>query len=243
MLDRACPVIRLLDSGASSSVSTLPTAGAIQPGQFNPNTIMFPQYGAPPVITQASPTVVNPFYGLGLPSGHCPQQLMFPQATSHGPQLPYMHLPGLNYQYLRPYEDVQPPIYSPINWSPPFPYPISPPAFGASRGLPGSSYRCRSPSPSEDPAEYPELRHWLNGVDRDHLRSRWGHDFSQFSARLELGGFTSLLHLEQITPNLLVGMTGMEDIAAERLLRFVREDIGELWAIKSPRPKRTRYSY
>ena len=41
---------------------------------------------------------------------------------------------------------------------------------------------------------------------------------------------TSLLHLENLSPQELVNMTGIEEIAAERLLRFAHEDIGEIWA-------------
>lgn len=96
---------------------------------------------------------------------------------------------------------------------------------------------------TEDPLDYPELRDWLEGVDRDHPHSRWERQFSQISTRLELAGFTSLLHLERMTPDTLTGMTGIEEIAAERLLRFVREDIGEIRANRSPRPKRARYSH
>jgi len=95
----------------------------------------------------------------------------------------------------------------------------------------------------EDPSDYPELRDWLENVDRDHLRGRWGHQFSQFSARLELAGLTSLLHLERMTSETLIGVIGMKGIAAERLLRFVREDIGEIRANRPLHPKRTRYSY
>jgi len=94
-----------------------------------------------------------------------------------------------------------------------------------------------------DPLDYPELRDWLVGVDRDHLYGRWGHEFSQFSAGLDLVGFTSLLHLERVTPDRLTGMTGMGEIAAERLLRFAREDISKIRATKSPCPKRARSSY
>lgn len=75
----------------------------------------------------------------------------------------------------------------------------------------------------------------------DNFRSHWGHGFSQLSARFELSGLTSLLHLERMPPDGLIGMTGLEELAAQRLLRFVREDIGELRANRSPRPKRMRY--
>ena len=257
------PLLNTMSSNSTVFSTAGPTALPPQPGQPNPNPAMFQQHGASG-ITQALPTTVDPFYGLGLPTfqaglgpptfqaGHGLQPLTFSQATGHYhlptmvPQVPYMHIPGSNYQYLRPYENVQPPVYPPVNWQPTYSYPVSPPTFNAGRGLSGSLRRRRSPSPSvetEDPLDYPELREWLNGVDRDHLRGRWGHNFSQFSARLELAGFMSLLHLEHVTLNILIGMTGMEEIAAERLLRFVREDVSEHRATKSPRPKRTRYSY
>lgn len=88
----------------------------------------------------------------------------------------------------------------------------------------------------EDPSDYPELRDWLEDVDRDHLRGLWGHQFSRFLARLELVGLTSLLHLERMTSETLIDMTGMEEIAAERLLRFVREDISEIRANRPLHP-------
>ena len=95
----------------------------------------------------------------------------------------------------------------------------------------------------EDASDYPELVDWLAAVDRDSSRGLWRHEFSEFSARFDLAGFTSLLHLERLTLENLVGMTGMEEIAAERLLRFAREDISGVRATKSLRQKRARYSY
>jgi hypothetical protein len=44
----------------------------------------------------------------------------------------------------------------------------------------------------------------------------------------ELAGLTSLLHFEWVTSETLINMTGTEGIVAERLLRFMREDIGEI---------------
>jgi hypothetical protein len=66
--------------------------------------------------------------------------------------------------------------------------------------------------------------------------------FSQLSAQFELSGLTSLLHLERMSLDVLIGMTSLEELVAQRLLQFVHEDIGELQANKSPRPKRMRYS-
>jgi len=65
----------------------------------------------------------------------------------------------------------------------------------------------------------------------------------QLSAQFELAGLTSLLHLGQMTSDMLIGMTGIKDIAAQRLLQFIHEDIGEIWANKSLHPKQVRYSY
>lgn len=79
--------------------------------------------------------------------------------------------------------------------------------------------------------------------DQDYSRGSWGHRFSEFSATFDLAGFTSLLHLERLTPEDLVCMTGMEEIAAGRLLQFAREDISEVRAAKPLRQKRARYSY
>jgi hypothetical protein len=204
-----------------------------QPAQFHPT---FQQYGTP-VTAQAPPTTVNPFYTPVPPAfqtGLTPQPLVFPHATGHyylpapTSQVPYMHVPRPHYQYLPPYGNALPPVYYLVNWQPTFPHPLSLPAYHETSPRPR-----RSPTPQaeiKDPSDYPELREWLNGVDRDGLRGRSGNNFSQFSAQLELQGFTSLLHLEQVTPNLLIEITDMEVVAAERLLRFAREDIGELRA-------------
>jgi len=95
----------------------------------------------------------------------------------------------------------------------------------------------------EDASDYPELVDWLVAVDQDYSRGSWGHRFSKFSATFDLAGFTSLLHLERLTPENLVCMTGMEEIAARRLLRFAQEDISKVRATKPPQQKRARYSY
>jgi len=93
------------------------------------------------------------------------------------------------------------------------------------------------------PLRLPELIGWLEHVDQDHLRGSWGHQFSQFSPQFEFAGLTSLLHLERVPLPNLIAMTGMGKIAAERLLRFAREDIAEFRANGCPRQKRMRYSY
>ena len=90
---------------------------------------------------------------------------------------------------------------------------------------------------------FPNLRDWLEGVDQDSLRGRWGHHFSQLSARLEHDGMTSLLHLERVMPGPLADKTGISEVAAERLLRFAREDIADIRANGPPDTKRGRYSY
>jgi hypothetical protein len=79
-------------------------------------------------------------------------------------------------------------------------------------------------------------------VDHDNLHGHWEHGFSQLSAQFELSGLTSLLHLERMSLDVLIGMTSLEELVAQRLLQFVCEDIGELQANKSPRPKRMGYS-
>jgi len=248
------------DHRAASNPTPPPTAGTttpLQPTQFAPGAASFYQYGGPAIV-QAPPTTINPFYGpspLEFQIGYgIRPSVLLPQVVNHChplpsiTQIPYMFIPGPGYQHLRPYENIQPPVlYPPGNWqSTTFPHPTPPPAFGANSGLSGSSWRHRSPSPVaeiEDPSDYPELRDWLEDVDRDHLRGLWGHQFFRFSAGLELAGLTSLLHLERMTCETLIDMTGMEGIAAERLLRFVREDIGEIRADRPLDPKRTRYSY
>ena len=96
---------------------------------------------------------------------------------------------------------------------------------------------------TEDPSDYPDLRDWLGGLDQDFFRGQWGHQFSQFSAALELLQLTSLLHLKNFSPQELVNMTGMEEIAAERLLHFAHEDIDEIQAKQRLRTKQARYSY
>ena len=248
------------DCRAASNPTPPPTAGTtapLQPTQFAPGTVSFYQYGVPAIV-QAPPMTINPFYGpspLEFQIGHgIRSSVLFPQVINNChslplmTQIPYMLIPGPGYQYLRTYEYIQPPaLYPPGNWqSTIFPHPTPPPAFGAKRDLSDSSRHHRSPSPVaeiEDPSDYPELRDWLEDVDRDHLRGLWGHQFSWFLARLELVGLTSLLHLERMTSETLIDMTGMEEIAAERLLRFVHEDISEIRANRPLHPERTRNSY
>lgn len=83
---------------------------------------------------------------------------------------------------------------------------------------------------------------WLEGLDQDHNRSQWGDSFSQFTARFEMEGFTSLLHLEGVTAGHLAAMTGISDDSANRLARFATQDIEEIRA-NGPRPsKRARYN-
>jgi len=120
---------------------------------------------------------------------------------------------------------------------PPYPTPST------NGGLP-TSQRFRSLSlkfgtlSAENPSELPELNDWLEGVDRDHLRGQRGHRFSQLSAGFELDGLTSVIDLEGITVDALVDKTGIDERTAQRLLRFAREDIGEIRANKPPHAKR-----
>ena len=114
------------------------------------------------------------------------------------------------------------------------------------RSLSGSSQHFQSRSPvdnAEDDSDYPELSDWLGSLDEDYFRSRWGHRFSEFSVGFEHSGFTSLLQLESISLQELVGMIGIDETAAERLLRFAQEDIAEIRANRPLRSKRARYSY
>ena len=198
---------------APVSTATLPQAG-----QFITNPAMFQQYGVP--------ATALPFQ-----AGYNLQPLVFPQVVNHhrssAPMMvPYAQLPEPNYHYLQPYESFQPPFYPARSWQPTaVPYTAPQPTISATQSRPDSLRRHQSPSPaieSEDLSGYPELSKWLRGVDKDHLRSCWGHQFSQFSARFELAGLMSLLHLEQMTLDGLIGMTSIEEVAAQRLLRFVR---------------------
>lgn len=210
---------------------------------------MYQPYGVP-VMTQAPLTAINPFYGFGAPAfhaGHVLQPSLLPQAVNHyQPPMPMLPIsPG--HQYLHPYGNIQPQFYPHGNWQSTIPpHPSFPPGLGPERNISGPSRRRRSLSPvlqTEGPSGYRELGDWLNEVDRDSHRGRWGHQFSQFSAAFELAGFKSLLDLEDMTTDTLFGMTGMDEIAADRLLRFAREDIGEIRANALLRPKRMKYSY
>ena len=122
------------------------------------------------------------------------------------------------------------------------------PTFNTHGNITGSR-RLRSLSPPfgtpdiEGPLEPPELKGWLEKVDRDHLRGRWGDNFSQLSAHFELEGFTSLLSLEGMSVDYLVYKAGIGEDAAQRLLRYAREDIGEFRANNPLRAKKGKYSY
>ena len=138
---------------------------------------------------------------------------------------------------------MQPANYPYANWQPAIPsHPM--PSTSNMRANLQTLRHFRSPSPpvgtsgAEDPLEFPELKDWLEGIDRDLLRGRWGHHFSQLSARFELDGLTSLLDLEGIPVNKLINETGISEEAAERLLRFACEDISEVRDNRSPHTKR-----
>ena len=151
----------------AASTAIQPEAGF--PGHSFPNTA-FPQpYGALTMI-HTSPATINPFPGFGphaFQTGYDHRLSPFPQVTNQyfPPTLmtpaPYANVPGPNYQYARPYENVYPPVYSPANrQSTGIPYTPLPPAFSTNRSLSGSLRRPRSPSPAveiEDPLDYPDL--------------------------------------------------------------------------------------
>jgi len=88
---------------------------------------------------------------------------------------------------------------------------------------------------------FPELAQWLEDVDQDPDRNRWGDNFSHFTARFEIERFMTLLHLEGITAEYLAAMTGISDDSAKRLARFAMEDIQEIRANIPRPPKRARY--
>lgn len=174
----------------------------------------------------------NPFPSPTIPASYS----SFATPNYHSPQ-PFHH----------PYENFLPPGYPPVNWQPAIPpYHPAPTQVNNHRNVPGPSH-FRSPSPTpgtsgtDDPSDFPNLKDWLESVDRDHLRDRWRHQFSQLSARFELDGLTSLLGLEGMSADTLTNRTGIEEGAAERLLRFACEDIADL-RVKGPRAKQARYS-
>ena len=61
-------------------------------------------------------------------------------------------------------------------------------------------------------------------------RNWWGDNCSQFTAQFEIERFTTLLHLEGVTAEYLVAITGISDNLAERLTYFAMEDIQEIRA-------------
>jgi len=215
-----------LSAAALSQYGMPPTNLFPGPGQypFHPG-YQFQQFGFPmlhnPYLPPANPT---PFNSLAVPNYH--------------------HLQSLHH----PYGNTQPTNYPPMNWQPTPPFQHPPPMPNTHSSLP-SSRHFRSPNPTfgtlstEDPSEFPELKDWLESVDQDRLRGQWGHQFSQLSAGFELDGFDSLLDLEGITVDALVSGTGIDEQAAQRLLRFVREDIDKIRADKPPHAKRGRLSY
>jgi len=87
-----------------------------------------------------STSSTNPFYGpspLEFQTGYGIRPSVIPQVVNHYhplpsmTQIPYMLIPGPSYQYLWPYENIQPPVlYPPSNWqSTIFPHPTLPPPF------------------------------------------------------------------------------------------------------------------
>ena len=236
-----------LPPGATTINSTLlPVASipiqhmAAQFGPFIPNTTMS-QHWPPVTIHGPGPT---PFWSSS--TIHVPGLSPFPvQAATYMPgpspfasatwYSPSTIVPG-------PYENICPPIRPHTNQqSTTIPSTARPPAPGKKRSFSGSLRRPQNPNravKAEDPLDYPKLSGWLERVDRDKLCGSRGQRFSQFSAQFELAGLTSLLHLEKMPLRDLIGMTGMGRAAAEGLLRFVRKDIGEFRANRSPRPKK-----
>ena len=222
----------------------------LQATQFSPNTTAFSQYGTP------SSSSANLFLGPALfpfQSGYQFPQFGFPMVANQYPS-PISAYNGFampNYHHPQPihhpYENVQPAGYPPVSWQPPIPSHPPPPTFNTNRSISGPQH-FRSPSPTfgpssaGDPLEFPELKDWLERIDRDSVRSRWGHQFSQLSARFELDGLTSILDLEGMPVNTLVHGTGIHEEAAQRLLRFVHEDITEIRASRPSPAKRMRYS-
>ena len=214
-----------------------------QAAQFAPGPTGFTQYGPPLVNSFSGPGPLlyqsdHQFQHPGFPMGTNPYYAPATSGSYGGFTMPSYH----NFQPFHP-----PPGYPPVNWQPAIPSYHPPPIFNDRRSVSGPS-RFRSPSPTigvsgaEDPSDFPQLKGWLEGLDQDHLRGRWGHQFSQLSARFELDGLTSLLGLEGMSVDTLINKTGISEEAAQRLLRFAREDIAEIRANRPSHAKRVRYS-
>ena len=235
---------------AAPPISNPASIPPYHPMQSTLGTPTFSQYGMP---------LTNSFPGpgqFGLQPGYQFQQFGFPMATNHYPPpanpASYGSWAVPNYHHAQPlyhpYENIQPTNYPHANWQPAISSRPMPPTLNTYTSSP-NLHRFRSPSPptgtssAEDRLEFPELKDWLEGVDRDNLRGRWGHHFSQLSARFELDGLTSLLDLEGIPVDKLVSETGISEEAGQRLLRFAQEDINEVRDNGFPRAKRGRYSY
>ena len=157
-------------------------------------TYQFLQFGFT-VVANQYPSPIPVYNGFAMPNYH-------PQPIHHS------------------YESVQPLGYLPVSWQPTVPSHPSPPAFNTNRSVSGLQH-FRSPSPTFGPSSagnplaFPELKDWLKRVDRDSVRGRWGHQFSQFSARFELDGLTSIFYLEGMPASTLVDSTGIHKEATE----------------------------
>jgi len=206
-----------------------------QAAQFAPGSTGFTQYGPPSVNSFSGPGPFQQGYQFqhpGFPMGMNP----YPSPTP----APYGGFTMPSYHDPQPFHP--PPGYPPMPWQPAIPS-YHPPTIPNDRRTASGPSRFRSPSPGvENHSDFPQLKDWLEAVDRDHLRGRWGHQFSQLSARFELDGLTSLLGLEGMSVNALINNTGIGEEAAQRLLRFAREDMAEIRANGPSRAKRARYS-
>ncbi|KAJ3779439.1 hypothetical protein GGU10DRAFT_382562 [Lentinula aff. detonsa] len=127
-----------------------------------------------------------------------------------------------------------PPSYPPWAYPPfptyPYPSPM-PPAPGRAASPHSSPGPTSSPSvtPSKRSLiDIPRISEWLEGVDKDDIRGQDGLQVSQYSDALETNGIIRISDLVDVEVNQLMAMIGANWGVANRLVKYAKEDMGQI---------------